>query len=168
MRQLNISFYQLKDLIMHYSNANINYTLSFFPSFYYFFSITRGICYIHLVHCLVFVCFILYQFSFSQFYLFIVVNVYYQEHRKRSSHLDPDKAHDHDMLCIRTIKQCGNSVCKPLSIIFNDCQNEGNFPHEWKKANVVPVCKKGNKQSLKNYRPISLFPICSKIFECHF
>ena len=37
----------------------------------------------HLVHCLVFVCFILYQFSFSYFYVVIVVNVYYQEHRKK-------------------------------------------------------------------------------------
>ena len=33
------------------------------------------------------------------------------------------------------------------------------------KANVVPVHKKGNKQSLENYRPISLLAICSKIFE---
>ena len=69
------------------------------------------------------------------------------------------------MLSIRMIKLCGNSICKPLSIIFNDCLNKGKFPHEWKKANVVPVHKKGNKQSFKNYRPISLLPICSKIFE---
>ena len=40
----------------------------------------------------------------------------------------------------------------------NDCL-------EWKKANFVPVHKKLNKQSLKNYRPISLLPICSKTFE---
>ena len=33
------------------------------------------------------------------------------------------------------------------------------------KVNVVPVHKKGNKQSLENYRPISLLPSCSKIFE---
>ena len=52
-----------------------------------------------------------------------------------------------------------------LSIIFKDCLSEGKFPHEWEKANVVPVHKKGNKQSLENYRPISLLPICSKIFE---
>ena len=69
------------------------------------------------------------------------------------------------MLSIRMIKLCGNSVCKPLSIIFNDCLNKGKFLHEWKKASVVPVHKKGHKQSLKNYTPISLFPICSKIFE---
>ena len=34
-----------------------------------------------------------------------------------------------------------------------------------KKANVVPVHKKGDKQSLKNYRPISLLPTCGKVFE---
>ena len=81
------------------------------------------------------------------------------------SHLDPNKGHGHDMLSIRMIKLCGNSICKSLSIIFNDCLNKGKFPHEWQKANVVPVHIKGNKQSLKNYRPISLLPICSKIFE---
>ena len=52
-----------------------------------------------------------------------------------------------------------------ISIIFKDCLSEGKFLHEWKKANVVPVHKKGNKQSLENYRPISLLPICRKIFE---
>ena len=65
------------------------------------------------------------------------------------SHLDPNKAHGHDMLSIRMIKLCGNSICKPLSIIFNDCLNEDKFPDKWKKANVVPIHKKGNKQSLK-------------------
>ena len=39
------------------------------------------------------------------------------------------------------------------------------FPTEWKKANVVPFHKKGDKQILKNCRPISLLPIAGKIFE---
>ena len=63
------------------------------------------------------------------------------------------------------IKLCGNSICKPLSIIFNDFLNEVKFPDEWKKANVVPVHEKGNKHGLKNCRSISLLPICSKICE---
>ena len=33
------------------------------------------------------------------------------------------------------------------------------------KANVVPIHKKGDKQTLKNYHLVSLLPICSKIFE---
>ena len=64
------------------------------------------------------------------------------------SRLDPNKAHGHDVLSIRMIKLCGNSICKLLSIIFKDYLNEGKFPHESKKDNVVPVHKKGNKQSL--------------------
>ena len=49
------------------------------------------------------------------------------------------------MLSVRIIKLCGNSICKPLSIVFNDCLNKDKFPHEWKKANVVLVHKKGNR-----------------------
>ena len=36
---------------------------------------------------------------------------------------------------------------------------------EWKKANVVPAHKNGDKQNLKNYNPISLLPIAGKLFE---
>ena len=39
------------------------------------------------------------------------------------------------------------------------------FPSEWKKGNIVPCYKKGDKQNLKNYRPISLLSVCGKIIE---
>ena len=39
------------------------------------------------------------------------------------------------------------------------------FPSEWKKGNVVPFYQKGDKQNLKNYRPVSLLLICRKFFE---
>ena len=39
------------------------------------------------------------------------------------------------------------------------------FPSEWKKANIVPIHKKGDKKTLENYRPVSLLPICGKILE---
>ena len=35
----------------------------------------------------------------------------------------------------------------------------------WKKAKVVPIHKKESKQLVENYRPVSLLPICGKIFE---
>jgi hypothetical protein len=38
-------------------------------------------------------------------------------------------------------------------------------PDMWKLANVTPIFKKGGKQLVKHYRPISLLPICGKIFE---
>ena len=79
--------------------------------------------------------------------------------------LDPNKAHGHDMISIRMIKLCGISICKPLEIIFQNCLRSGKFPSEWKKANVVPTFKKGDKQCIKNYRPVSLLPVCGKVIE---
>ena len=55
-------------------------------------------------------------------------------------------------------KMCGNSICRPLLIIFNDCLYEGKFPPDWKKAYVVPVSKKGDKQCLNNVRPKKFHP----------
>ena len=39
------------------------------------------------------------------------------------------------------------------------------FPDDWEKSNVVPTHKRDSKNLIKNYRPISLLPIFSKIFE---
>ena len=79
--------------------------------------------------------------------------------------LNPSKAHGHDSISIRMLKICGNTICKPLELIFKQALTTGVFPSEWKKGNIVPCCKKGDKQNIKNYRPVSLLPICGKIFE---
>ena len=41
----------------------------------------------------------------------------------------------------------------------------GVFPSTWKRANVIPVFKKGSKKLPENYRPVSLLTFCSKILE---
>ena len=41
----------------------------------------------------------------------------------------------------------------------------GTFPLEWKKGDIFPIFKKGDKQIYKNYRPVSLLPIFRKILE---
>ena len=79
--------------------------------------------------------------------------------------LDPNKAHGHDQISIRMLKLSSNSICKPLKIIFNQCLETSTFPNDWKKGNVAPVFKKDDEQILKNYRSISLLPVCGKIFE---
>ena len=81
------------------------------------------------------------------------------------NNLDPNEAHGHDEISIRMLKICGDSICRPLSIIFKTCLRTGIFPLEWKKANFVPIHKKGDKQTVINYRPVSLLPISGKIFE---
>ena len=81
------------------------------------------------------------------------------------TNLDSNKAHGYDNISVRLIKICGISICRPLEIIFSNCISQGVFPDYWKRANVVPVHKKNEKYLVKNYRPISLLPIFSKIFE---
>ena len=63
------------------------------------------------------------------------------------------------------LKLCDKSIITPLSILFQNCIETRTFPGTWKKSNIVPVHKKGDKQIVDNYRPVSLFPILGKIFE---
>ena len=79
--------------------------------------------------------------------------------------LDPNKAHGHDSISICMLKICVSSIYKPLEMIYKHCIETGVFPSEWKKANIVPIHKKGDKQTLENYCPVSLLPICGKILE---
>ena len=53
----------------------------------------------------------------------------------------------------------------PLLNIFRHSLATGKYPLDWKKGNVIPVYKKGDKSIPKNYRPVSLLPIFSKLFE---
>ena len=79
--------------------------------------------------------------------------------------LKENKAHGHDEISIRMHKLCESAITEPLYLIFKNCRSSNTFPDVWKKANVILVHKKGDKQVLKNYRPVSLLPICGKIFE---
>ena len=79
--------------------------------------------------------------------------------------LDQNKAHGHDEISVRMIKLCASSISKPLHLIFRNCLETETFLKEWKKGNIISVHKKGDKRLIKNYRPVSLFPICGKGFE---
>ena len=47
------------------------------------------------------------------------------------------------------IKICGESITVPLKIIFEQSLKENKFPEVWKKANIVPVHKKEDKNLIK-------------------
>ena len=79
--------------------------------------------------------------------------------------LDSNKAHGWDGISVRMIKICEETLLTPLMTIFRLSLASGVFPNHWKKGNIVPIHKKGDKSIVKNYRPVSLLPILSKLFE---
>ena len=80
-------------------------------------------------------------------------------------HLDISKATGPDGISPKLLKECAAQIVKPLCHIFNVSLSSGKLPSIWLKANVVPVYKKGDKQLVENYRPVSLLCICGKIME---
>ena len=59
--------------------------------------------------------------------------------------LDPNKYHDHHKLSMCMLKQGGELICKSLNLFLKTCLETDQFLSEWKKTNVVPVFKKGDK-----------------------
>ena len=81
------------------------------------------------------------------------------------SKLNLNKATGSDGISAQMLLLCGDTAAKPLKLIFCNILSTGTYPNIWKLANVTPIHKKGDKQLIKNYRHISLLPICGKVFE---
>ena len=65
----------------------------------------------------------------------------------------------------KVLNMAAKVICAPLTDCFNAAIFDGVFPDEPKLANVVPVFKKSDATSKVNYRPISILPPLSKVFE---
>ena len=63
---------------------------------------------------------------------------------------------------LKTIKQ---EQCKPFTIIINQMIETGVYPEKFKISKITPIYKKNERINIVNYRPISLLPTLSKIFE---
>ena len=63
------------------------------------------------------------------------------------------------------LKICGESICRPFNIILKHVCIQVSFFWNGKKANIVPIHKKYDKQTVKNYHPVSILLICDEIFE---
>ena len=71
----------------------------------------------------------------------------------------------HDDLSVNTLKSCGELILKPLCILFNKSIQTGIVPDELKIAKIIPIFKSDDKKIVSNYRPISVLPAFSKVFE---
>ena len=74
-------------------------------------------------------------------------------------------SYGYDKISNNLIKHASSSLVKPLTLIVNQVLHTGIFPRQLKTSRVKPVHKSGEQSSFCNYRPISLLPSMSKIFE---
>ena len=90
-----------------------------------------------------------------------------EETFKKIISLDPSKACMRDDIPTKVLLGTGDIVSSSLTNIFNDAKNVGIYPGILKTADVTPLPKGREKNDKKKYRPVSLTPILSKVFEKH-
>lgn len=81
------------------------------------------------------------------------------------SKLSNSKAMDYYWLSNSIIKRTIPTIATPLSFVLNECMRAGYFAPSLKVSKIIPIYKKGDKSLVQNYRPVSIVPIFSKIFE---
>lgn len=90
-------------------------------------------------------------------------DVTHNEMRDIISHLKNKTRRDIFGLSVNHVKCIKNLIIIPLTKLAHLCFKENTFPDVLKW--VIPIFKKGDKDEVSNYRPISLLPIISKIIE---
>ena len=78
---------------------------------------------------------------------------------------NPEKAADIENLSGRFLKDGAVVLVLPISKLCNLSMKRSKFPLDSKIAKLKPLYKKGSKKDPKNYRPVSLLPLVSKVIE---
>ena len=62
------------------------------------------------------------------------------------------------------LKLGGEEIHKVLAKLYNECLKQRKIPATWNNATMILIFKKGDKNDIKNYRPISLLSAMYKLF----
>ena len=81
------------------------------------------------------------------------------------SRIKSKKTKDHFDLDTETLKFMEPAITEVLAEIINQCISSGVYPNKMKIGKITPVFKKGCRGDPANYRPISVLPAFSKVFE---
>ena len=86
--------------------------------------------------------------------------------RKVLMNIDLSKASGPNYIPVVVLKNCKPELSYILAELFNKCLKESCFPNCWKVSSVVLVFKNvGERSTAKNYHPVSLLSVVSKVFE---
>jgi len=75
------------------------------------------------------------------------------------------KASGPDQIPNILLKELANEIAPALTELYNQTLKDGDIPVDWRRANVAPIFKKGDRHNAANYRPVSLTCVCSKLME---
>ena len=81
--------------------------------------------------------------------------------------LNPSKSAGIDTIGPRILKLAAPIISRLIAHIINVSIESNTFPDDLKIAKITPIYKSGDKSQTGNYRPISVLPTISKIFEQH-
>jgi len=76
-----------------------------------------------------------------------------------------NKSTNINKLPVKIIKHLKSIIAPIFSTLINNSFSNGVFPQDLKQAKILPLHKSGDKSDINNYRPISILPTFSKIFE---
>lgn len=79
--------------------------------------------------------------------------------------LNPKKAIGQDGLSPKILNLSTAALATPLTNLFNYCIRTSTLPSDWKMSNVTPIHKKDEATDKNNYRPVSVLPAITKLFE---
>jgi hypothetical protein len=111
------------------------------------------------------------MFCYNSFVVIVIYIVFFVtpidevEVHKTIISLNNSKAYDYYEISNGIIKTLANHVKYSIENLFNESVNEGIFPFLLKFSKVIPVYINNDSTDPNNYRPISLLPIISKVFE---
>ena len=84
---------------------------------------------------------------------------------RASLRLNVYKSMGPDVMQPRALKKLADVVAELLSIVFEKWWLLGEVARDWNKGNTTRIYKKGRKEDLGNYRPVSFTSVPGKIVE---
>jgi len=81
------------------------------------------------------------------------------------SNLDTTKVNGIDGMSAKVLRYCAGPLTPLVYHLFVLCIESCSLPAEWRTHLIVPIHKCGSKNNIKNYRPISLLCLLSKVLE---
>ena len=91
--------------------------------------------------------------------------VHFYEVNKQLNSIRNDCSTGHDHLPVYYLKLASQYIVFPLTHIINECIAQNKFPSSWKIGRISPIPKINDPTKNSDFRPVSVLPILSKVYE---